>query len=388
MNIHEYQAKQVLKSYGTPILDGVLATTPAEARKAAEKLGGPVWVVKAQIHAGGRGKAGGVKLAKSVDEVESLTKEMIGKTLVTHQTGPEGKEVLKVYIEKGCDIAKEYYVAILVDRHSSKTVIMASSEGGMDIEEVAAKTPEKIHTEVIEPVTGLTAFQCRKLAFKIGMQDKVVNKAVKSFMSLYQAFVEKDASMAEINPLVETKQGDVITLDAKMNFDSNALYRHPEILELRDLTEEEPSEIEASKYDLAFIKLDGNIGCLVNGAGLAMSTMDIIKLNGGEPANFLDVGGGANKEKVTAAFKIILNDKNVKGILVNIFGGIMKCDIIAEGVIAATQQLGLTVPLVVRLAGTNVEKGKELLANSGLNIIPADDLNDAARKIVEAVKGK
>lgn len=387
MNIHEYQAKQVLKSYGTPILDGILANNPAEARKAAEQLGGPIWVVKAQIHAGGRGKAGGVKLAKSVDEVEALTKEMIGKTLVTHQTGPEGKEVLKVYIEKGCDIAKEYYVAILVDRQTSKTVIMASSEGGMDIEEVADKTPEKIHTEVIEPVTGLTAFQCRKLAFKIGMKDKVVNKAVKSFMSLYQAFVEKDASMAEINPLVETKQGDVITLDAKMNFDSNALYRHPEILELRDLTEEEPSEIEASKYDLAFIKLDGNIGCLVNGAGLAMSTMDIIKLNGGEPANFLDVGGGANKEKVTAAFKIILNDSNVKGILVNIFGGIMKCDIIAEGVIAATQELGLKVPLVVRLAGTNVEKGKELLANSGLNIIPADDLNDAARKIVSAVKG-
>lgn len=387
MNIHEYQAKQVLKSFGTPILDGVLVNNPSEARKAAEQLGGPIWVVKAQIHAGGRGKAGGVKLAKSVDEVEALTKEMIGKTLVTHQTGPEGKEVLKVYIEKGCDIAKEYYVAILVDRQTSKTVIMASSEGGMDIEEVAAKTPEKIHTEVIEPVTGLTPFQCRKLAFKIGMKDKVVNKATKSFMSLYQAFVEKDASMAEINPLVETKQGDVITLDAKMNFDSNALYRHPEILELRDLTEEDPSEIEASKYDLAFIKLDGNIGCLVNGAGLAMSTMDIIKLNGGEPANFLDVGGGANKEKVTAAFKLILSDSNVKGILVNIFGGIMKCDIIAEGVIAATQELGLKVPLVVRLAGTNVEKGKELLANSGLNIIPADDLNDAARKIVSAVKG-
>lgn len=387
MNIHEYQAKQVLKSFGTPILDGVLANTPAEARKAAEKLGGPIWVVKAQIHAGGRGKAGGVKLAKSVDEVESLTKEMIGKTLVTHQTGPEGKEVLKVYIEKGCDIAKEYYVAILVDRFTSKTVIMASSEGGMDIEEVAANTPEKIHTEVIEPVTGLTDFQCRKLAFKIGMEGKIVNKATQSFLALYKAFVEKDASMAEINPLVETKQGEVITLDAKMNFDSNALYRHPEILELRDLTEEEPSEIEASKYDLAFIKLEGNIGCLVNGAGLAMSTMDIIKLNGGEPANFLDVGGGANKEKVTAAFKIILNDKNVKGILVNIFGGIMKCDIIAEGVIAATQDLGLTVPLVVRLAGTNVEKGKELLSSSGLNIIAADDLNDAAQKIVKAVKG-
>lgn len=387
MNIHEYQAKQVLKSFGTPILDGIVVSNPSEARNAAKTLGGNIWVVKAQIHAGGRGKAGGVKLAKSIDEVESLTKEMIGKTLVTHQTGPEGKEVLKVYIEKGCDIAKEYYVAILVDRKTSKPVIMASSEGGMDIEEVAHNTPEKIFTEVIDPVTGLTAFQCRKLAFKIGMQGKVVNNAVKSFMALYKAFIAKDASMAEINPLVETKQGEVITLDAKMNFDSNALYRHPEIQELRDLTEEEPSEIEASKYDLAFIKLDGNIGCLVNGAGLAMSTMDIIKLNGGEPANFLDVGGGANKEKVTAAFKIILKDPNVRGILVNIFGGIMKCDIIAEGVVAASKELGLKVPLVVRLAGTNVELGKEILQKSGLNITPADDLNDAAKKIVAAVKG-
>lgn len=386
MNIHEYQAKAVLKSFGTTVLKGIIANTPAEAKKAAQTLGGPIWVVKAQIHAGGRGKAGGVKLAKSIDEVETLAKEIIGKTLVTPQTGPEGKEVLKVYIEQGCDIAKEYYVAILVDRATSKVVIMASSEGGMDIEEVAHNTPEKIFTEVIEPVTGLTAFQCRKLAFKIGVPAKSVNKAVSAFMSLYKAFVDKDASMAEINPLVETKDGDIIVLDAKMNFDSNALYRHPEIVELRDLSEEEPSEIEASKYDLAFIKLEGNIGCLVNGAGLAMSTMDIIKINGGEPANFLDVGGGATKEKVTAAFKIILNDKNVKGILVNIFGGIMKCDIIAEGVIAATQELGLEVPLVVRLAGTNVELGKSILQKSGLNIIAADDLNDAAQKIVKAVK--
>lgn len=386
MNIHEYQAKSVLKSFGASVLKGIIANTPAEAKKAAQSLGGPIWVVKAQIHAGGRGKAGGVKLAKSVDEVETLAKEIIGKTLVTPQTGPEGKEVLKVYIEQGCDIAKEYYVAILVDRATSKVVIMASSEGGMDIEEVAHSTPEKIFTEVIEPVTGLTGFQCRKLAFKIGIPAKSVNKAVASFMSLYKAFVEKDASMAEINPLVETKDGDILVLDAKMNFDSNALYRHPEIVELRDLSEEEPSEIEASKFDLAFIKLEGNIGCLVNGAGLAMSTMDIIKINGGEPANFLDVGGGATKEKVTAAFKIILNDKNVKGILVNIFGGIMKCDIIAEGVIAATQDLGLKVPLVVRLAGTNVELGKSILQKSGLNIIAADDLNDAAQKIVKAVK--
>jgi succinyl-CoA synthetase beta subunit len=386
MNIHEYQAKEILKSFGASVLKGIIASTPAEAKKAAQTLGGSIWVVKAQIHAGGRGKAGGVKVAKSIDEVETLAKEIIGKTLVTPQTGPEGKEVLKVYIEQGCDIAKEYYVAILVDRATSKVVIMASSEGGMDIEEVAHNTPELIFTEVIEPVTGLTAFQCRKLAFKIGIPAKSVNKAVSSFISLYKTFIEKDASMAEINPLVETKDGNIVVLDAKMNFDSNALYRHPEILELRDLSEEEPSEIEASKYGLAFIKLEGNIGCLVNGAGLAMSTMDIIKINGGEPANFLDVGGGATKEKVTAAFKIILNDKNVKGILVNIFGGIMKCDIIAEGVIAATQELGLDVPLVVRLAGTNVELGKSILQKSGLNIIAADDLNDAAQKIVKAVK--
>lgn len=386
MNIHEYQAKEVLRTFGTSVLKGIVASNPDDALDAAKTLGGSVWVVKAQIHAGGRGKAGGVKVAKSLDEVKSLSKEIIGKTLVTPQTGPEGKEVIKVYIEQGCDIAKEYYVAILVDRATSKVVIMASSEGGMDIEEVAHNTPDKIFTEVIEPVTGLTGFQCRKLAFKIGIPAKSVNKATKTFQSLYQAFMQKDASMAEINPLVETKNGDIVVLDAKMNFDSNALFKHPEILELRDLTEEEPSEIEASKYDLAFIKLEGNIGCLVNGAGLAMSTMDIIKINGGEPANFLDVGGGATKEKVTAAFKIILNDKNVQGILVNIFGGIMKCDIIAEGVVAATHELGLDVPLVVRLAGTNVELGKEILKKSKLNIIAADDLNDAAEKIVKAVK--
>ncbi|MCB0414944.1 MAG: ADP-forming succinate--CoA ligase subunit beta, partial [Bdellovibrionales bacterium] len=344
-------------------------------------------VVKAQIHAGGRGKGGGVKLAKSIDEVKEHANSILGMTLITHQTGPEGKKVNKIFIEQGCNIKKEYYVAALVDRATGRVAMMASSEGGMDIEEVAAKTPEKIHTVTVDPATGLMPFQARQLAFKIGMQGKVVNNAVKSFLSLYSAFVASDCSLAEINPLVETAEGDVITLDAKMNFDSNALYRHPNIMEYRDLTEEDPAEVEASKYDLAFIKLDGNIGCLVNGAGLAMATMDVIKLQGGEPANFLDVGGGATKEKVTEAFKIILRDKNVKGILVNIFGGIMKCDIIAEGVIAASKELGLKVPLVVRLEGTNVELGKKLLNESGLNITPADDLNDAAKKVVEAIKG-
>ncbi len=387
MNIHEYQAKEVLRNFNITTLKGKVADTVDEAVAAAKNMGGDIWVVKAQIHAGGRGKGGGVKLAKSLDEVKEHAQSILGMQLVTHQTGPEGKKVNKIFIEQGCDIAKEYYVAALVDRATDSVVMMASSEGGMDIEEVADKTPELIHKVVIDPTTGLLPFQARQLAFAIGMKGKVVNKAVKSFIGLYNAFVAKDCSIAEINPLVETKQGDVITLDAKMNFDSNSLYRQPAIMEYRDLTEEDPAEIEASKYDLAFIKLDGNIGCLVNGAGLAMATMDIIKLHGSEPANFLDVGGGANKEKVTHAFKLILNDPNVKGVLVNIFGGIMKCDVIAEGVIAATKELGLDVPLVVRLAGTNVEKGKQLLADSGLNIIPADDLNDAAKKIVDAVKG-
>ncbi len=386
MNIHEYQAKTILKKYGCNVLEGVMIDDVSQAKKAGEKLGGPIWVVKAQIHAGGRGKAGGVKLAKSLDEVEALSKEILGKTLVTHQTGPEGKEVRKLYIEDGCDIAKEYYVAVLVDRATDQITMMASSEGGVDIEDVAENTPELIHSIQVNPVVGLAAFQARELAFKMGMTGKIVHKAVKSLMSLYAAFVATDASSAEINPLVETKQGEVLTLDAKMSFDSNALYRHPEIMELRDLSEEEESEIEASKHDLAFIKLEGNIGCLVNGAGLAMSTMDIIKICGGEPANFLDVGGGATKEKVTEAFKIILKDPNVKGILVNIFGGIMKCDIIAEGVIAATKDLGLEVPLVVRLAGTNVELGQKLLQESGLNIIAAKNLSDAAEKIVKSVK--
>jgi succinyl-CoA synthetase beta subunit len=387
MNIHEYQAKDILRKYGVSTLKGKVAHSPEEALAAAKEIGGTLWVVKAQIHAGGRGKGGGVKIAKSLDEVSQLTKNMIGMTLVTHQTGPEGKVVQKVYIEQGCNIAKEYYVACLIDRATGRAAMMASSEGGMDIEEVAEHNPNAIIKVDIDPTIGLAAFQARELAFKIGMAPDIVNKAVKFFSGLYNAFVATDCSIAEINPLVVTKEGEVLCLDAKMNFDDNALYRHKDIVEMRDLNEEEPSEIEASKYDLAFIKLDGNIGCLVNGAGLAMATLDIIQLYGSSPANFLDVGGGANKEKVTAAFKIILKDPNVKGILVNIFGGIMKCDVIAEGVIAASKELGLKVPLVCRLEGTNVELGKKMLKESGLNITPADDLTDAAKKIVAAVKG-
>ncbi|MGE5086427.1 MAG: ADP-forming succinate--CoA ligase subunit beta [Bacillota bacterium] len=387
MNIHEYQAKEVLRKFGVATLKGKLAHSPEEAVAAAKEIGGSVWVVKAQIHAGGRGKGGGVKVAKSLDEVSEFTKKMIGMTLVTHQTGPEGKVVQKVFIEQGCNIAKEYYVACLIDRATGRAAMMASSEGGMDIEEVAEHNPNAIKKVDIDPTVGLMPFQARELAFQIGMDPALVNKAVKFFQGLYNAFVATDCSIAEINPLVVTKENDILALDAKMNFDSNALFRHPDIVEMRDLNEEEPSEIEASKFDLAFIKLDGNIGCLVNGAGLAMATLDIIKLHGAEPANFLDVGGGANKEKVTEAFKIILKDKNVKGILVNIFGGIMKCDIIAEGVIAASKELGLKVPLVVRLEGTNVELGKKMLKESGLNITPADNLTDAAKKIVAAIKG-
>lgn len=387
MNIHEYQAKEVLRKFGVATLKGQVAHSPEEAMAVAKEIGGNIWVVKAQIHAGGRGKGGGVKIAKSLEEVGELTKKMIGMTLVTHQTGPEGKVVQKVFIEQGCNIAKEYYVACLIDRATGRAAMMASSEGGMDIEEVAEHNPNAIKKVDIDPTIGLAPFQARELAFQIGMAPEIVNKAVKFFTGLYNAFITTDCSIAEINPLVVTKEGDVLCLDAKMNFDSNALYRHQDIVEMRDLNEEEPSEIEASKYDLAFIKLDGNIGCLVNGAGLAMATLDIIKLHGSSPANFLDVGGGANKEKVTAAFKIILKDPNVKGILVNIFGGIMKCDIIADGVIAASKELGLKVPLVVRLEGTNVELGKKMLRESGLNITPADDLTDAAKKIVAAVKG-
>jgi len=386
MNIHEYQGKAVLKQYGVAVPEGKVAFTVDEAVEAAKSLGTPVVVVKAQIHAGGRGKAGGVKVAKNLDDVRTYASEILGKVLVTHQTGPEGKEVKRLLIEQGCDIKKEYYVGVVVDRGTGRVVMMASEEGGTEIEEVAAHTPEKIFKEVIDPAVGLQAFQARKLAYAINIPRELVNKAVKFMMALYTAFVEKDCSIAEINPLVVTGDGNVMALDAKLNFDSNALFRHKDIQELRDLDEEDEKEIQASKYDLSYIALDGNIGCMVNGAGLAMATMDIIKYYGGEPANFLDVGGGATKEKVTEAFKIILSDENVKGIFVNIFGGIMKCDIIAEGVVAAARELGLSRPLVVRLEGTNVELGKKLLNESGLNIVAADSMADGAQKIVALVK--
>ena len=386
MNIHEYQAKQVLGSFGVSVPRGFVAFSADEAVAAAEKLGGPVWVVKAQIHAGGRGKGGGVKVVKSIDEVRAEATRMLGMTLVTHQTGPEGKEVGRVYIEEGSDIARELYLSALVDRATSRISFIASTEGGMDIEEVAEKTPEKILTINVDPASGISGHHGRQIAFALGLEGEQVKQANALIANLYQAFVEKDMSLLEINPLVVTGAGDLICLDAKVNFDSNALYRQKDIVELRDLAEEDPAEIEASKFDLSYIKLDGKIGCMVNGAGLAMATMDIIKLYGSEPANFLDVGGGATKEKVTEAFKIILSDDNVEGILVNIFGGIMRCDIIAEGVVAAAKELSLDVPLVVRLEGTNVDEGKEIMANSGLPIIAADDLNDAAEKIVAAVK--
>ena len=386
MNIHEYQAKGLLKEYGAPVLAGGVAYTAAEAVDAAKKLGGPVWVVKAQIHAGGRGKAGGVKVVKSIDDVEAVAKDLIGKTLVTHQTGPEGKEVKRVYVEDGCAIKSEFYLAILLDRASGQLAIMASTEGGMDIEEVAETTPEKITTTKIEPVTGLQAFHCRSVAFGLGLTGKAAKECQKVVAALYKAYTELDAQMLEINPLVLTEADEMVVLDAKMSFDGNALFRHPAVRELRDESEEDPKEIEASKYELNYISLDGSIGCMVNGAGLAMATMDIIQLKGGSPANFLDVGGGATKERVTEAFKIILSDDNVEGILVNIFGGIMRCDVIAEGVVAAAREVSLSVPLVVRLEGTNVELGKQIMADSGLPIISADDLNDAAEKIVKAVK--
>ncbi|KYD23733.1 ADP-forming succinate--CoA ligase subunit beta [Geobacillus sp. B4113_201601] len=386
MNIHEYQAKEILRSYGVSVPNGRVAFTVDEAVEAAKELGAPVCVVKAQIHAGGRGKAGGVKVAKSLEEVRTYASELLGKVLVTHQTGPEGKEVKRLLIEEGCDIQKEYYIGLVVDRATSRVVLMGSEEGGTEIEEVAAKTPEKIFKEYIDPAVGLQAFQARRLAFNINIPKHLVNQAVKFMMGLYQVFVDKDCSIAEINPLVVTGDGKVMALDAKLNFDSNALYRHPDILEYRDLDEEDPKEVEASKYDLNYIALDGNIGCMVNGAGLAMATMDIIKYYGGEPANFLDVGGGASEEKVTEAFKIILSDPNVKGIFVNIFGGIMKCDVIASGIVAATKQVGLTLPLVVRLEGTNVELGKTILEESGLNITAAESMADGAQKIVELVR--
>ncbi|MFD2628370.1 ADP-forming succinate--CoA ligase subunit beta [Oceanobacillus kapialis] len=386
MNIHEYQGKDVLRQYGVSVPNGYVAYTVDEAVEAAEKLGTDVTVVKAQIHAGGRGKAGGVKVAKSLDEVRTYADEILGKTLVTHQTGPEGKEVKRLLIEEGCDIKKEYYVGVVLDRATSRVVMMASEEGGTEIEEVAEATPEKIFKEVIDPVVGLSGYQARRLAFNINIPDELMGKAVKFMMALYDAFVAKDCSIAEINPLVTTGDGNVLALDAKLNFDDNALFRQKDVQELRDLDEEDEKEIEASKYDLSYISLNGNIGCMVNGAGLAMSTMDIIKHYGGDPANFLDVGGGATAEKVTEAFKIILSDANVKGIFVNIFGGIMKCDVIAEGVVEATKQVGLEIPLVVRLEGTNVELGKKILEESGLNITSAGSMADGAEKIVSLVK--
>jgi succinyl-CoA synthetase beta subunit len=386
MNIHEYQGKEVLRQYGVTVPNGKVAFTVEEAVEAAKELGTQVCVVKAQIHAGGRGKAGGVKVAKNLEEVRTYASEILGKTLVTHQTGPEGKEVKRLLIEEGCDIKKEYYVGLVLDRATSRVVLMASEEGGTEIEEVAEQTPEKIFKEEIDPVVGLTPFQARRIAFNINIPKELVNQAVKFMMGLYNAYIEKDCSIAEINPLVVTGDGKVMALDAKLNFDANALYRQKDILALRDLEEEDPKEIEASKYDLSYISLDGNIGCMVNGAGLAMSTMDIVKHYGGEPANFLDVGGGATAEKVTEAFKIILSDPNVKGIFVNIFGGIMKCDVIATGVVEAAKQVGLEVPLVVRLEGTNVDLGKQILNESGLNIVAAESMADGAQKIVSLVK--
>ncbi len=385
MNIHEYQGKEILRKYGVAVPNGKVAFSPDEAVEVAKELGSNVTVVKAQIHAGGRGKAGGVKIAKNLDEVRTYAKELLGKILVTHQTGPEGKEVKRLYIEEGSDIQKEYYLSLVLDRATSRVTMMGSEEGGMDIEEVAETNPEKIFKEVVDPVVGLTSFQARRMAFNMNIPANLVGKAVKLMLGLYQAFIDKDASIVEINPLVVTGQGEVVALDAKFNFDANALYRHKDIVELRDFDEEDPKEIEASKYDLSYISLDGNIGCMVNGAGLAMATMDTISYYGGSPANFLDVGGGATAEKVTEAFKIILSDPHVKGIFVNIFGGIMKCNIIAEGVVTAAKEIGLAVPLVVRLEGTNVELGKEILNASGLNIVAADSMADGAQKIVGLV---
>jgi succinyl-CoA synthetase beta subunit len=397
MNIHEYQAKGLLRSYGIPVSDGRVVLRAEDAKTAAGELDGPVWVVKSQIHAGGRGKGrfkepeagekGGVRLTRSVGEAAAEAAKMLGRTLVTVQTGPVGKQVNRIYIEDGSDIARELYLALLIDRKTSRISFVVSTEGGMSIEDVAHETPEKIMTFDIDPATGIQPFHGRRVAFALGLTGKQVKQCVDLVNRLFRLFMEKDAEMIEINPLVVTSDGDVKCLDAKMGFDNNALYRQPEVMALRDETEEDPKELAASKFDLNYIALDGEIGCMVNGAGLAMATMDIIKLYGAEPANFLDVGGGATKEKVTEAFKIITSDPNVKGILVNIFGGIMRCDIIAEGIIAAVKEVGLKVPLVVRLEGTNVELGKEIIAKSGLNVIAADDLKDGAQKIVKAVRG-
>ena len=397
MNIHEYQAKALLRSYGAPVSDGRVVLKAEEAKTAAGELDGPLWVVKAQIHAGGRGKGsfkeadagdkGGVRLTKSVEEAAEEAKKMLGRTLVTHQTGPAGKQVNRIYIEDGSGIETELYLALLVDRQTSRIGFVCSTEGGMDIEEVAESTPEKIISFSVDPAAGFQPYHGRRVAFALGLEGKQVKQCVTLMGQLFKAFVEKDMEMLEINPLIVTDSGDLKVLDAKVSFDGNAMYRHGDIADLRDTTEEDPKELEASKYDLNYIALDGEIGCMVNGAGLAMATMDIIKLYGAEPANFLDVGGGATKEKVTEAFKIITSDPQVKGILVNIFGGIMRCDVIAEGVVAAVKEVGLKVPLVVRLEGTNVEEGKAIINNSGLDVIAADDLKDGAQKIVKAVKG-
>jgi succinyl-CoA synthetase beta subunit len=383
VKIHEYQAKAVLARFGVPVPRGEVAFSAAEAGEIARRLGGPVSVVKAQIHAGGRGKGGGVKLAKSAQEAEQLAAQMIGMTLVTHQTGPEGRKVGRVLIEEGLQIDRELYLSILIDRASQAPVIIASAAGGMDIEEVAASTPEKIIKETIERGTGIVPFEARKIAFAIGLDGALANKMVKLLDSIYRAFIATDASMIEINPLIVTKGGDLLALDAKVTFDDNALYRHPDLKDLRDLTEEDPLEVEASKFSLNYIRLDGNIGCMVNGAGLAMATMDIIKLAGGEPANFLDVGGGANAEQIRNAFKILMSDQNVKAVLINIFGGILRCDILAQGVIAAVKELGVPVPIVIRMEGTNVDEGKRLLRESGMQLTTADSMGEAAKKVVE-----
>jgi len=386
MNIHEYQAKELLSIYGVPIPAGGVAYTEAEAVEVAKRLGGSGWVVKAQIHAGGRGKAGGVKLVKSAAEVAEAAKSLLGHRLVTHQTGPEGRDVKRVYVEAACDIARELYLALSVDRSTGRVTLIAAGEGGMEIEELAARSPEKILRSVIDPAAGLSPFHGRRLAFELGLNPTQAGAMVDFATALNRAFTELDAALVEINPLVVTGEGNLLALDAKVGFDDNALFRHPQIAALRDEDEEDPIEREAGKYALSYVKLDGNIGCMVNGAGLAMATMDIIKLNGGAPANFLDVGGGATRERVTTAFKLILSDPHVEGVLVNIFGGIMRCDVIAEGVVAAAREVALHVPLVVRLEGTNVELGKKILSESGLKIISADDLADAADKIVKAVK--
>ncbi len=383
MKIHEYQAKAILKRHGVPVPGGEVASTAADAREIAQHLGGSVVVVKAQIHAGGRGKGGGVKLARSADDAERIARDMLGMTLITHQTGPEGRIVGRVLVEEGLQMTRELYLSLVLDRAAGKPVMMASAAGGMDIEEVAASTPEKIVRVYIEPGVGLVPFEARQVGFAIGLDGQQVNKFVKLATSLYEAFLANDATMVEINPLVVTAAGDLLALDAKMNFDDNALYRHRDIRELRDLAEEDPLEIEASKFSLNYIHLDGNIGCMVNGAGLAMATMDIIKLAGGEPANFLDVGGGANAEQIRNAFKILMSDKNVKAVLINIFGGILRCDVLAQGVVAAVKELGVPVPIVIRMEGTNVEEGKKILRDSGMKLTTADSMDDAAAKVVK-----